>query len=339
MQIIGAFDVHRKQITFKWLNTGTGEVGRGRITPALREKVREFLGPFKGLDAHFALEATTGWRFVAEEVSRAGLTTHLAEPAETATLRGTKRRAKTDRLDCDHIVDLLGSGRLPESWIPPEHVLEIRTLVRLRKALTDEHREWQQRLQAQLFHQGVQNIRVTDTQGREQLAEATLSVAGRKVITTGLEVIDHLIASSHRLTRISYASLGSNQAAGPSSSVCSELATSLRCLSGPSSGTVGDFPPPTMRCGTPGSMSPSTSQLTSGLRDISLVRVLKRSGGLCTKSPSPPRVAPPRIVPITLRSRSASTTSGPVCRWPVRSAGVLITSCAASGQKPSHPWT
>jgi hypothetical protein len=69
MQIIGAFDVHRKQITFKWLNTETGEVRRGRI-PALREAVRQFLVPFKGLDAHFALEATTGWRFVAEELSR-----------------------------------------------------------------------------------------------------------------------------------------------------------------------------------------------------------------------------------------------------------------------------
>jgi hypothetical protein len=42
--------------------------------------------------------------------------------------------------------DLPGSGWLPESWIPPEHVLEMRTLVRLRKALTDERREWQQRL-------------------------------------------------------------------------------------------------------------------------------------------------------------------------------------------------
>lgn len=192
MQIIGAFDVHRKQITFKWVNTETGEVRRGRIAPALREPVREFLGPFKGLDAHFALEATTGWRFVAEEVSRAGLTAHLAEPAETATLRGTKRRAKTDRLDCDHMVDLLWSGRLPKSWIPPEHVLEIRTLVRLRKALTDERREWQQRLQAQLFHQGIQNIRVTEAQGRAQLAEANLSIAGHKVLTTGLDVIDHL---------------------------------------------------------------------------------------------------------------------------------------------------
>jgi transposase len=70
VQIIAAFDVHRKQITFKWLDTETGEVRRGRIITALRETVRQFLAPFKGLDAHFAMEATTGWRFVAEELSR-----------------------------------------------------------------------------------------------------------------------------------------------------------------------------------------------------------------------------------------------------------------------------
>lgn len=192
MRIIGAFDVHRKQITFKWLDRETGEVHRGHIMPALREPVREFLVPFKGRAAHFALEATTGWRFVAEELSRAGLTAHLAEPAEIATLRGTKRRAKTDRRDCDHMVELLLSGRLPESWLPPEHVLEIRTLARLRKDLTDERREWQQRLQAQLFHQGVPSICVTTRQGRAQLAVADLSPAGHQVITTGLDVIDHL---------------------------------------------------------------------------------------------------------------------------------------------------
>jgi transposase len=192
MQIIGAFDVHRKQITFKWLNTETGEVRRGRIIPALRETVRQFLVPFKGLDAHFAVEATTGWRFVAEELSSAGLKAHLAEAAETATLRGTKRRAKTDRRDCDHLVDLLISGRLPESWLPPEHVLEIRTLVRLRKDLSDARREWQQRLQAQLFHQGAPSCSPTTTRGRAQLAEAHVSAAGRTVIATGLDVIDYL---------------------------------------------------------------------------------------------------------------------------------------------------
>jgi transposase len=194
MPIIGAFDVHRKQITFKWLHTETGEIERGRIAPGIREPVREFLVPFKGLDAHFALEATTGWRFIAEELSRAGLTAHLAEPADTAALRGTKRRAKTDRRDCDHMVDLLLAGRLPESWLPPEHVLEIRTLVRLRKDLADERREWQQRIQAQLFHQGIPSISftMTRTQEREQLAAADLSAAGRRVVTTGLEVMEHL---------------------------------------------------------------------------------------------------------------------------------------------------
>ena len=43
------------------------------------------------------MEATTGWRFIVEELFAAGMTAHLAEPAETANLRGRKARAKTDR--------------------------------------------------------------------------------------------------------------------------------------------------------------------------------------------------------------------------------------------------
>jgi transposase len=96
MRIIGAFDVHRKQITYKWLDTETGELQQGR------------------------------------------------------------------------------------------------TLVRLRKDLTDTHREWQQRLQAQFFHQGVPHIPVTTAQGRAQLVAVDLSSAGRQVVTTGLDVIDQL---------------------------------------------------------------------------------------------------------------------------------------------------
>jgi hypothetical protein len=52
------------------------------------------------------------------------------------------------------MVNLLLEGRLPESWIPPAHILEMRALVRLRKTLVDQRIEWQQRLQAQLYHQG-----------------------------------------------------------------------------------------------------------------------------------------------------------------------------------------
>src|SRR5215213_9445421 len=71
--------------------------------------------------ASMQLEGTTGWRFVVEEIERAGHRAHLADPAETAAKRGSKRRAKTDRADCDLLLRLLAAGELPESWIPPAH--------------------------------------------------------------------------------------------------------------------------------------------------------------------------------------------------------------------------
>jgi transposase len=50
---------------------------------------------------------------------------HLAEPAETAARRGNEKRAKNDRADARHLRELLMAGRLPESWIPPDHILDL----------------------------------------------------------------------------------------------------------------------------------------------------------------------------------------------------------------------
>src|SRR6266511_1092112 len=155
MGIVVALDVHRKQITYKALDRDTGELRRGRIAPAARVDVRAWLAQYAGCEAEFALEGTTGWRFVVEEIERAGHTAHLADPAETAAKRGRKRRAKTDNADCDLQLRLLLAGELPESWIPPVHILELRTRVRMRKTLIDQRTAWQQRIQAQLFHQGI----------------------------------------------------------------------------------------------------------------------------------------------------------------------------------------
>jgi len=193
MQIVGALDVHRSQITAKTLDLDSGEVRYGRISPVTRESVREWLSRFAPGEAEFALEGTTGWRFVVEEIHAAGLSAHLADPAETAARRGRKKRAKTDKADCDLQLELLVAGRLPESWIPPAHILELRTLVRTRKALLDERTGWQQRIQAQLFHQGVpRGIKLRTAAGRAALAEAGLSAAGRELVTLGLRMLDVL---------------------------------------------------------------------------------------------------------------------------------------------------
>jgi transposase len=193
MGIVVALDVHRNQITYKALDRETGELSRGRIAPAARAEVRAWLGQFVGCEAEFALEGTTGWRFVIEEIERAGHRAHLADPAETAARRGRKRRAKTDNADCDLQLRLLLAGELPESWIPPAHIIELRTRVRMRKMLIDQRTAWQQRVHAQLFQQGVPaGLRLRTQAGREALRRAELSPAGRELVSLGLRMLDTL---------------------------------------------------------------------------------------------------------------------------------------------------
>jgi hypothetical protein len=173
-------DQHRAQITGEWIDTSTGEVHRARVAPADRAAVRKFLSRFRGQEREVALEATTGWRFVVEELRRAGAEVPLAEPAETADLRGSKKRPKSDRADARHLPELLMIKRLPESWVPPDHILDLRARVRLRHTLSEQRSEWQQRIQATLYHHGCPQRRALMVgDGREWLAAQPLPVAAR----------------------------------------------------------------------------------------------------------------------------------------------------------------
>ena len=154
MTILMGADQHRAQITTDWVDTATGEVSRARVTPADRLGVRRFLERFDGQELEVALEATTGWRFVVEELQRVGARVHLAEPAETAAMRGNKKRAKNDRADARHLRELLMAKRIPKSWIAPEHLLDLRARVRLRHRLSEQRGECQQRIQSVLYHHG-----------------------------------------------------------------------------------------------------------------------------------------------------------------------------------------
>ena len=133
MPIVGGLDIHRAQITCDYLDLRTGEEVRGVIKPATREAFAAFLDTIGRKKAAFALEGTTGWRFVVEELRARQMEAHLAEPAETRALRGPKRRAKTERADTRLLRDRLVASRLPESWIPPDHLADLRTTVQLRR--------------------------------------------------------------------------------------------------------------------------------------------------------------------------------------------------------------
>jgi transposase len=199
MSIVGGVDIHRKQLTFDYVEVETGRWERGRITPADREHLAGWLSRFDGMSGvAFALEGCTGWRYVAEEMRRAGVEPHLAEPADTSALRGPKRRAKTDKADAKLLRELLAAGRLPECYIPPSQVLEWRALLELYHDLRAEHTGWAQRIHADCFHQGTAALGeagVIRGQARprpERIAEVQLSPVGRLQVMTALAIMDTL---------------------------------------------------------------------------------------------------------------------------------------------------
>jgi transposase len=206
MPIVGGLDIHRKQITFDYLDTVTGQVCRGQVSPADREHLRAWLARFADReDAAFAVEGCTGWRYVAGELAAAGVAAHLAEPAGTAFARGRKRHAKTDKTDCRHLRLLLAGGRLPECWIPPGRILECRALLETYHDLRAEHTAWVQRIHAVLFHQGAPALGEGTLRTGRGLAElravaaVRLSPAGQLQVATALHVIEALEARMHEL--------------------------------------------------------------------------------------------------------------------------------------------
>ncbi len=80
---------------------------------------------------------------------------HLTEAIETSALRGRKKRPKTDRADARHLRELLLMGKLPECWIAPDHLLDLRARVKVAPHTVDDRGEWQQRIRASLYHYGI----------------------------------------------------------------------------------------------------------------------------------------------------------------------------------------
>ena len=263
MPIVGGLDIHRKQLTFDYLDTVAGEVKRGQVAPADRVHLRAWLTRFAGRDdVAFALEGCTGWRYVAEELAGAGVAAHVAEPADTAFARGRKRHAKTDKTDSRHLRELLAEGRLPECWIPPGHILECRALLELYHDLRAEHTAWVQRIHAVFFHQGAPALgdgalrTGKDLAALHAAAAAHLSPAGQLQVAVSLEVLEALEARMHQVRHQLLAAArhltGAKVLAARLYGVGPVTALALTCWLAGKTGS----PPPARRSGSPGWTSP-----------------------------------------------------------------------------------
>jgi len=86
-----------------------------------------------GPDPEVALESTYGWYWAADLLEADGARVHLVHPLG---LHWDARRVKNDERDATELANRLRRGDLPESWIAPPELRELRELIRYRAKLT-----------------------------------------------------------------------------------------------------------------------------------------------------------------------------------------------------------
>ena len=139
----------------------------------------ELLGELEG-ESRVALEATYGWEWLAELLEDAGYELHLAHPLRTKAIASA--RVKTDAVDAMTLAHLLRTDLLPEAYVAPRELRDLRELLRHRSALTRMRSALKCRVHAMLAKHGIHHpySDLFGRGGRRFLEELELREAPRR---------------------------------------------------------------------------------------------------------------------------------------------------------------
>ena len=149
-QVVG-MDLHRRRSVLVRMTEDGRRLGMARITNSPQELRKEIARA--GKSPKVVLEATYGWYWAADTLASAGADVHLAHPLGVKAF--SYRRVKNDELDARDLADLLRMGRLPEAWIAPAQVRELRELTRCRQKLVNLRTSCKDQVHAVLAKLGI----------------------------------------------------------------------------------------------------------------------------------------------------------------------------------------
>ena len=149
-QYIGC-DSHKRYSVFVTMD----EMGRTGPAERIEHDSIEFRRYLEGLPsgAPVAVEASGGWYWLVDELEKAGLDPRLVNPLEARKRMPGKH--KTDPIDARGLAMLLRNGTLPEVWIPPARLLDLRGLLRARLSLRQQGTLLKNRIHAALARYGI----------------------------------------------------------------------------------------------------------------------------------------------------------------------------------------
>ena len=196
MSVYVGIDVHRKRSRVAVV-TGDGKVQLNRNVVNGQEPVLRLIG---GLPAGTAVafEAAYGWGWLVELLEDYGFDPHLVHPLRCKAIASA--RLKNDKVDAAILAQLLRADLLPEAWIAPPAVRQLRAVLRHRASLVRLGTQLQNRIHAVAADHGYDRAGSYWTgPGRGWLGELDLPAVSREIVTDCLASIDALAPVIERL--------------------------------------------------------------------------------------------------------------------------------------------
>ena len=198
MSVYVGIDVHRKRSQVAVIDAG-GKVLVNRNVP---NGVKPVLSVIGGLPAGTpaAYEAAFGWGWLLELLEGYGFEPHMVHPLQCKAIASA--RLKNDKVDAAILAQLLRADLLPEAWIAPPEVRQLRALLRHRAQLVRLRTLLRNRIHAVLADHGHgRPAGCRSGPGRAWLASLELPAVSRQVIDDALALIDAVQAPIDRLDR------------------------------------------------------------------------------------------------------------------------------------------
>lgn len=126
-------DLHLHRSVIAGLDEAGEQLGWVRIDNDPKVLVRE-VRKAGGRRCPVAIEASYGWYWAVDALLAAKFDVRLAHPSGMKAMR-KRKRVKTDQRDAYELANLLRLGSLPQAYIAPPDLRELRELVRHRRAL------------------------------------------------------------------------------------------------------------------------------------------------------------------------------------------------------------
>src|SRR6266571_358383 len=138
-----------------------------------------------------AFEAAYGWGWLVELLEDYGFDPHLVHPLRCKAIASA--RLKNDKVDAAILAQLLRADLLPEAWIAPQPVRQLRAQLRHRASLVRLGTQLRNRIHAVAADFGYDRAGSYWTgPGRGWLAELDLPPVSREIVTDCLASIDAL---------------------------------------------------------------------------------------------------------------------------------------------------